>query len=158
MAKKEKEVIKEVEVQEEVVTGYSIKIVDVNTLQEVGEYQTKHSAAIDLVSAEDVTIFAGSRPPVKIKTGVRLLVEGEPPPFVGLLELRSSLRVKGFTSLGTGVIDADYKDEICVVVKATHDGMRINKGDRIAQILFLPILKADNNVKDVDRSGGFGST
>ena len=95
------------------------------------------------------------------------------------LHIRSSLRVKGLTSLGTGIIDIDYPDEIKIVVhnpitlngyNINNDGClcppnssgldyTINKGDKIGQCTlkehkgFLLGIESD-----AERVSGFGST
>lgn len=90
------------------------------------------------------------------------------------LEPRSSLRAKGLIA-GTGIIDLDYKDEICIVFhnlltfKAivkwifsfgrSKSVFKIEKGDKIAQILLKEhktyLMGVDTQE---ERVGGFGST
>lgn len=96
---------------------------------------TKYSAGFDVFANEDVVIGAGETKLIGL--GIALDVEfntyGEPmirnrcamPEFDGIemltdhyfaIHIRSSLRVKGLTSLGTGVVDMDYRDEIKMVI------------------------------------------
>ena len=140
---------------------WSVTLVNLDGTPSDCAYQTKLSAGIDLVlgGKEDLSVLPGRR--VLAPTGVKLSVTGCPPPMVALLELRSSLRKQCLTMLGTGVIDLDYKDEIMVMVHNAdlNRVVKLKKGDRIAQLLFMPIIRpAGIPVKDAERSGGLGST
>lgn len=63
-----------------------------------------------------------------------------------------------------GVVDADYRGEICVALhNDTDDTRTVQPGDRIAQLVILPFLAADfdetDSLPETDRgAGGFGST
>ena len=63
-----------------------------------------------------------------------------------------------------GVIDTDYTGEVKVsAINLSDKDYTINPGDRIAQLVFLPVEKAKlvpvENLDDTDRgAGGFGST
>ena len=64
-----------------------------------------------------------------------------------------------------GVIDSDYRDEVLIKIHADRFDcpvMQINKGDRIAQAMLIPIKKIQfNKVSELGqtgRTGGFGST
>ena len=87
------------------------------------------------------------------------------------LHIRSSLRAKGLTSLGTGIIDMDYRDEIKMVVHYPIDHFsfvndipheyEIKKGDKIGQLILCRhegLLLPSEYTKDEERTGGFGST
>lgn len=80
---------------------------------------------------------------------------------------RSSNPLKNFLVLtnGVGVIDSDYYDnpdnEGHIMIQLLNFGLtdkQIKKGDRIAQGIFLPFLKADNDLVQTQRTGGFGSS
>ena len=79
---------------------------------------------------------------------------------------RSGLALKrGLTVLNTpGTIDADYRGEICVGLHNTGtEPFEVNRGDRIAQMMFMPVLSADfivsETLDETERgAGGFGST
>jgi len=73
---------------------------------------------------------------------------------------RSGLALKkGITVINTpGTIDIDYRDPIKVIlINLSIVPRKINKGDRIAQLVFTTALQV-LPVKDIVRSGGFGST
>lgn len=76
------------------------------------------------------------------------------------LHLRSSLRLKGLDSGGVGIIDADYRDEICLIVKSSKF-FKIEKGDRVAQLIPRLLINGSmGNAPTIEenRIGGFGST
>lgn len=90
-------------------------------------------AGFDLYALKDTWLTPGI--PVKVETGIGLRV---PPGFVGLVLDRSSMASKGIMVSG-GVIDALYSGEILVVLTSTDtiSARKINKGDRIAQLVIL---------------------
>jgi dUTP pyrophosphatase len=78
---------------------------------------------------------------------------------------RSGLARQGLAlSNGVGVIDADYRGEICVLLSNLGcEDVYIEPGQRIAQVVFMPIARARFEVveelTETERgSGGFGST
>ena len=86
-----------------------------------------------------------------------------------LLFPRSSLGFKYFCRMANtiGVIDADYYDnpqnEGQIAIELRNEGtvpFTIEKGQAIAQFIFVPFLLADGDSfeQGADRSGGFGST
>jgi len=104
-----------------------------------------------------------------IKTGISLAI---PEGYVGLIWPRSGLAVKKGVDVLAGVIDAGYRGEIMVCLLNTQyfcdisgqeDHIDIDKGDRIAQILFQRVphfkLVEVDELKDTARSeSGFGSS
>ena len=128
-------------------------------------YATEGSAALDLRAALEggsVTIPAGGR--AMIPTGIA--IEPESREVVAIVAARSGLAVKqGITlSNGIGVIDSDYRGEISVGLLNTSDtDFTVGDGDRIAQLMFMPVLQANlivsDELSDTSRgAGGFGST
>ncbi len=89
-----------------------------------------------------------------------------PPGVEGQVRPRSGLALKrGITVLNTpGTIDADYRGGICVLLyNASPDPQTIDIGERIAQIVFVPVLRAElvrvDSLSDTERgAGGYGST
>ena len=125
-------------------------------------------AGWDLYSLEDVVICAGQR--VVVKTGIALEIPEE---FVGLIWPRSGLAVKQGISVLAGVIDSGYRGEIMVCLLNTNKEMplsysdiadvNINKGDRIAQILFqqvpdFQLIETMELFESVRGDKGFGSS
>lgn len=148
------------DLSEETVDKKLVELVKVRSLEPAGlAYQTSHSAGVDLPSSETFELLPNK---VRgVKTGVRLQVTGEYPDVYGQLSLRSSWRKRGVTDMGVGVIDIDYKDEIIVLMfNTTMNSIKICAGDRIAQLVFVPIQRPVGiPVRlDQERDGGFGST
>lgn len=83
---------------------------------------------------------------------------------VGIIKDRSGMALKRGLTTRAGVIDADYRGEIMVVViNETEDWITIKRGERIAQLLIVPCLMQDAEIVDdlgsTDRgAAGFGST
>ena len=128
----------------------------------VPTYQTEGSVAFDLYSREDLEIPAGQ---IKlIPSNVCMQI---PAGFALLVCARSSApRKKGLSKPhGIGVIDQDYcgdQDEIMIqMYNFTSQVVQITKGERIAQGLIVPVVKAVlhevSEMSNPDR-GGFGST
>jgi len=115
-------------------------------------------AGLDLYSIEDLLLDPGQG--LVAKTGVALAL---PPRHVGLIADRSSLGKRGVKVAG-GVIDAGYRGEIQVVLwNLSGDPVRLGRGERIAQLLILPIATpAVQAVESLDATArgekGFGST
>ena len=132
--------------------------------QTLPAYATDGSAAVDLRAAIDtpVEIVPGGR--AMIPTGVAIAPETRD--VVAIVAARSGLAVKKGICLsnGIGVIDADYRGAICVgLLNTSGETFTVTPGDRIAQLMFLPVLAANFlPVEELDETargaGGFGST
>ncbi len=130
------------------------------------EYATEGSAAVDLRAALDegevVIIAPGER--ALIPTG--LAISPESSDVVGIIAGRSGLGIKKGVTLSNciGVIDSDYRGEICVgLINNGSEPFEVHRGDRIAQMMFMPVYGADFIVSDsleetARGAGGFGST
>ena len=130
------------------------------------EYATPGSAAVDLRAAleedEVVTIAPGAR--ALIPTG--LAISPASSGYVAIIAARSGLGLKKGVSLsnGIGVIDSDYRGEICVgLINHGDEAFEVRRGDRIAQMMFMPVESASFIVTDtLDETergaGGFGHT
>jgi dUTP pyrophosphatase len=126
-------------------------------------YMTEHSAAADLVAREGMIIEPGQV--VCVPAGVWISeVEWSKVPegFIPELQIRarSGLARKNSITLanGIGTIDADYRDEIGVLLlNYGKDTFTIQQGDRIAQMALNLLGRLDLPVGG-KRQGGFGST
>jgi len=115
--------------------------------------QTLQSAGFDVKSVEDVEMKAGES--YLIGTGVK--IKSAPNDFYLELHPRSSIRYKAGCE-GVGIIDADFRDEIKVILHPKKDFV-ILKGDRIAQLIPKRVYDVmEASVKQSSRNGGFGST
>jgi len=115
-------------------------------------------AGADLMSKEDLEIYPGEQK--LVGTGVATKI---PEGYAGFVFNRSSQGKKGITiPHSVGVIDADYRGEIKVLLKnISDDPYKISRGDRIAQLVIMPVLLPDfvDVWNDTERgTGGFGST
>lgn len=96
-----------------------------------------------------------------IKTGISMAI---PEGYVGLIWPRSGMAYKHGIDVFAGVIDSTYRGEIGVVLyNSQYSNYSIEKGDRIAQILFQKVEDFDlhvvENLDDTSRgAGGFGSS
>ena len=132
-------------------------------------YQTAMSAGIDLHACIDApVVLEPQAPAVLIPSGIAVLMND--PHLVAFLLARSGLGHKQGLVLGqaVGTIDADYANEIFISAWLRNPPgsapFTINPGDRIAQLVFLPIVRPEFAVVDAFSSeterglGGFGST
>ena len=126
-------------------------------------YATEGSAGCDLRAAieADLTISPGGR--ALVPTGIALAI---PPGFEGQVRMRSGLaHDRGLALLNApGTVDSDYRGELSVIVaNLGSEPVTIRRGDRIAQMVFAPVTRADfERVLELPTSardtGGFGST
>lgn len=137
-----------------------LKLIDAGI--EAPSYAQPGDAGADLRSTIDLVLEPGERR--LVPTGVSVAL-----PFgtVGLIHPRSGLAAKhGITVVNApGTIDAGYRGEISVCLLNTDraEEFRINRGDRIAQLVIQRIEIADFRIVDElpgsERgAGGFGST
>lgn len=150
--------------------------------QDLPKYQTDGSAALDLVCTENLTICPGETR--QIKTGLAVWIGSKRTQenkwlwynspeitIAGIIVPRSGLGTKGLVLANTiGVIDEDYQGEIILTawnrLKPDYPDKFFNlkAGDRIAQLMFMPVVKTKWQVVDefsdtTQRGiGGFGST
>ena len=127
-------------------------------------YQTDGAAGLDLVAAPPggvVVIPPGHR--ALVPTGIAVAI---PRGYEGQVRPRSGLAARhGVTVLNTpGTVDADYRGEVKVVlINLGQEEVRLSVGERIAQLVFCPVVRAEFQVVEAldgtERGeGGFGST
>ena len=115
-------------------------------------------AGADLFSYESCEIYPGEQK--LVDTGIAIKI---PEGYGGFIFNRSSQGKKGITiPHSVGVIDADYRGNLKVLLKNIgEDPHTIEAGDRIAQLVIMPVLLvAFKDIwNDTQRgTGGFGST
>ena len=115
-------------------------------------------AGADLMSTQDLEIYPGEQK--LVDTGVAVKI---PEGYAGFVFNRSSQGKRGITiPHSVGVIDADYRGNIKVILKNLgEDPYEIKRGDRIAQLVLVPVLlvEFEDIWNDTQRgTGGFGST
>ena len=119
-------------------------------------------AGFDLRAIVSLEIPAQER--AVIPTGLHLAI---PAGFVGLVRDRSSMAIRGLTTIA-GVIDSTYRGEVRVVLfNSSKEPQQINAGDKIAQLLLMPVQTEVEMIScpsldalgETERGhGGFGST
>ena len=120
---------------------------------------TAQSAGYDLAASEVTTLPPHSRTPV----GTALALAFGADDFYGRIAPRSSLAKRGI-DVAAGVVDADYRGEVLVMlVNTTAEPFEIAAGDRIAQLVLERIYTPEPvQVEALDATargaGGFGST
>ena len=125
---------------------------------------TSGSAGLDLCACteNEVVLKAGER--TVIPTGIAIAIENNE--TAAFVYARSGLGIKHGISLsnGVGVIDSDYRGELQVALYNESDtDYVIHDGDRIAQLMVLPVVQPTlefvDELDETERgAGGFGST
>lgn len=125
-------------------------------------YAHPGDAGADLVAAESVHLAPGER--ALVATGVRIAL---PDGYAAFVVPRSGLAAKHGISIvnSPGTVDAGYRGEIKVslINTDTHSAYDVAVGDRIAQLIVMPVSRAtfipvDELPTSVRGDGGFGST
>ena len=143
-----------------------VKVLDPRIGQEIPlpEHATEGSAGLDLRACVDSTLIMAPGAVELIPTGIALYIAD--PGLAGLLLPRSGLGHKHGIVLGNlvGLIDSVYQGQLFVSCWNRSDtAFNIEAGDRIAQLVVVPVVQTSFNIVDeftlTDRgSGGFGSS
>lgn len=135
-------------------------LVDKHERIKLPEYKTSGSSGCDLRAAEGA--FFKPFEVKMIPTGIKIAI---PNGFEAQVRTRSGMGKKGlFVINSPGTIDSDYRGEIKVLLANFNNSMiRIEEGDRIAQLVFSPVIKANFvNTYELPLTergdGGFGHT
>ena len=126
-------------------------------------YKTSGASGMDLMAFISETIILKPQSSCLVPTGISVAFSEE---FEIQIRPRSGLAAKNNISvLNTpGTIDSDYRGEIKIILfNHGKEDFVINNNDRIAQMILMPIIKAEfeeveNLPKTLRGSGGFGST
>ncbi|QSX33968.1 dUTP diphosphatase [Shewanella avicenniae] len=146
-------------------TPIEVKILD----QRIGNefplpaYATSGSAGMDLramIDAESMTVAPGQT--ILIPTGIAIHVAD--PALAAVILPRSGLGHKNGIVLGNlvGLIDSDYQGPLMVSCwNRSSEPFTLSAGDRLAQLVFVPVVQAQFNVVEEFNSsergeGGFG--
>ncbi|MEI7704743.1 MAG: dUTP diphosphatase [Deltaproteobacteria bacterium] len=128
---------------------------------ELPRYQSAGAAGMDLRADEPVELAPGERR--LVPTGIAVAI---PPGWEGQVRPRSGLALKHGLGMpnAPGTIDSDYRGEVGVIlVNWGHDTVRLQRGERIAQLVIAPVRHATlHEVAELPPTGrgggGFGST
>jgi len=128
-------------------------------------YATDGSAAMDLRACIEKKISIAPGDSKMIPSGIAISIHD--PQLVAILAPRSGLGIKHGIVLSNsiGIIDSDYQGEIQIgIYNRGVNTYTIEPGERICQMLFMPVIQADLFLvdefsQDTERgSGGFGHT
>lgn len=139
-----------------------VKITRIDKSLPLPKYHTKGSVAFDIYAREDTTLA-----PKEMKMIPTNLIIATPRGYMLMIAVRSSTGIKKGMMMvnGVGIVDQDYRgpDDECLVslINYTKKKVLVERGERIAQGLFIPIQKAQWT--EIDRPkgksrGGYGST
>ncbi|MBI5158208.1 MAG: dUTP diphosphatase [Acidimicrobiia bacterium] len=118
-------------------------------------------AGVDLPAREAVVLAPGERR--LVPTGMAVAI---PEGYVGLVAPRSGLALRSGIAIvnAPGIVDSGYRGELAIIlVNLGAEPVSIERGDRIAQLVVVPVVSVDFEVvealEESDRGpAGFGST
>ncbi|MFB6434511.1 MAG: dUTP diphosphatase [Candidatus Malihini olakiniferum] len=146
-----------------------MKKIDVKTLDSrIGKqfplpsYASAGSAGLDLYACIDERIDLSPGGTILVPTGIAIYISD--PSLAAVILPRSGLGHKYGVVLGNlvGLIDSDYQGPLLVSVwNRSQQDFTIEPGDRLAQLVFFPVIQAEFNIVDdfIDTErgeGGFG--
>ena len=147
-------------------TQVQLKVLDPRIGQDypIPTYQTQGAAGLDLYACLDSTVEIKPNQCMLLSTGIAVFIKD--PRYCAVIAPRSGLGHKKGIVLGNlvGIIDADYQGEIKVSCwNRSTESYIVSPMDRIAQLLFMPILRpsfeiVDSFVETERGEGGFGSS
>ena len=126
------------------------------------QYATEGAAGLDLRSCDTCQLMPGDSWGFPLGFGIHI----KDPTICAIIMPRSGLAVRGIMPANVlGLIDSDYQGELIVHLK-NHSNAEyvVQNGDRIAQLVFMPVFQAeftvvdDWSVRTKRGEGGFGST
>ena len=140
-----------------------VLIKKLNSKVQLPKYKTDGSSGMDLMALIENPINIKPKESAVIPTGISIAI---PENTEVQIRPRSGLAAKyNISILNTpGTIDSDYRGEIKIILfNHSKKDFVINNNDRIAQMILMPIIKAEfeeveNLPKTLRGSGGFGST
>lgn len=141
-----------------------VKIKRLKENAQIPTYGTNDAAGADLYACIDEEMVIAPGETKLVPTGISLEI---PVGYAGLIYARSGLATKRDLAPANkvGVVDSDYRGEFMVALH-NHGNVeqRIEAGERVAQLVITPYLKAIfNEVEELDENtdrgtNGFGST
>lgn len=142
-----------------------VQVKILNNQAELPEYATPGSAGLDLKACIEDTILLAPGQTTLIPTGLAMHISN--PNVCAMIMPRSGLGHKHGIVLGNlvGLIDSDYQGELKISCwNRGESGYTINPGDRIAQLVLVPVIKAqlelvqDFSDESLRGENGFGHT
>lgn len=143
-----------------------VKIIDsrIGQFFKLPEYKTPGSAGLDLVACIETPLKLKANTTELIPTGIAIHIAD--PNLCAMILPRSGLGHKHGVVLGNlvGLIDSDYQGQLMISCwNRSHTDYTIEPGERIAQLVIVPVIQAQFNLvqsfeKSVRGAGGFGHT
>lgn len=141
-----------------------IKVKKINEKAVVPQRATEGSAGADLFACIDEPVEIKPGEIKVIKTGIAIEIPDKN--YAAFVYARSGLGIKHGICLsnGVGVIDSDYRGEICVgLCNISQTAYTVEPGERVAQMVIMPVdCAVYEEVIDINSTergtGGFGST
>ena len=126
-------------------------------------YKTEGSSGMDLMAFTDKPIKIPANSSALIPTGISLAIPND---VEIQIRSRSGLATKSSITVlnSPGTIDSDYRGELKIILfNHGNNEFTVNKNDRVAQMVLIPVLKmnfeeVDELPKTIRGSSGFGST
>lgn len=138
-----------------------LKIKRLTATAQAPRYMTDGAAGMDLYSDEPIVCIHVGEHRV-VRTGIALAI---PPGFEAQVRTRSGTAKRGLVVANSpGTVDSDYRGEVGVILaNYGFDPATIERGDRIAQLVIAPVVRAELvEVDELDGTargaGGFGHT
>ena len=140
-----------------------ILVKKLNSRVKLPSYKTKGSSGMDLMAFLNEPVSINPQTSKLIPTGISIAI---PENTEVQIRPRSGLAAKNNISIlnTPGTIDSDYRGELKVILYNHGDReFIVNNGDRIAQMVLVPIIKAtfeevESLPETIRGEGGFGST
>ena len=142
---------------------FKIQIKRLNSEVKIPSYKTQGSSGMDLMAFLKDPVTIKPKSSELISTGISVAI---PEDTEIQIRPRSGLAAK--SNIGVlntpGTIDSDYRGELKIILyNHGADDFVVNNGDRIAQMVLMPVLKAsfeevENLPNTIRGTGGFGST
>jgi len=144
-------------------TKVDVKIKKISEYAKIPFYATDGAAGMDLYATNEMPIVLKPMDRGLVPLGFSMEL---PPDYEAQIRPRSGMAIKHGITLSNcvGTIDADYRGEVCVgLINLSSQDYTIYCGDRIAQMIIAPVVKANiievEELDETDRgAGGFGST
>ncbi|MDR2660219.1 MAG: dUTP diphosphatase [Spirochaetaceae bacterium] len=143
--------------------GITVNIKKLRPCAAKPNYETSGASGMDVRACLDAEVLIPAGGSVAIPTGLAFEI---PSGYEMQARPRSGLALKhGITLLNSpGTIDSDYRGELAVIlINLGEEDFTVRHGDRIAQLVFAPVVRADLvetfTLSETKRGGGgFGST
>ena len=140
-----------------------VLIKKLNPKVKIPEYKSQGASGMDILAFIDKSIIVKPKSSKLISTGLSVAFSQD---YEIQIRPRSGLAAKNNISIlnTPGTIDSDYRGEIKIIIyNHGKDDFIINNGDRIAQMILVPIVKmelqeTENLPETIRGKGGFGST